>query len=161
MKASGPRHLAREYALRILYGLDIQKERGIEHPLFPKPNFWEADDKLHITHHAIPFGNQLIHKVLTEQDKIDEIIKKHSHHWRITRMSPVDRNILRLAVCEMQYNPETSPRVIINEALELAKCYADTQSPSFLNGILDSIAKYIQSDNNQAIISSELDPPQE
>jgi N utilization substance protein B len=63
-----------------------------------------------------------------------------SHHWRIERMSSIDRNVLRLATYELYFQTETPVKVVINEAIEIAKKYGSADSSKFINGILDQIA---------------------
>ena len=72
---------------------------------------------------------------------IDGVISSSSDHWRLDRMSCVDRNILRMGVHEILSSEEIPPRVAINEAVELAKRYGTAESPSFVNGILDRVAR--------------------
>ncbi|WP_456386084.1 transcription antitermination factor NusB [Desulfolithobacter sp.] len=73
-------------------------------------------------------------------DKLDQLIITHSHNWRLERMSIVDRNILRIALLEMNESDDVPTRVAINEALEIAKQYSNPDSVSFINGILDAAA---------------------
>ncbi len=143
MSLSQPRHIAREYALRVLYALDLQTQAGLEQPVLPSSNWWKEDDKLHVSQNSESFCRTLIQSVRKNQHHIDCIIKEHSHNWRLERMSPIDRNILRLSVSELMYNTKTPPNVIINEAVELAKCYGDTNSSKFLNGILDALVEKV------------------
>ena len=70
----------------------------------------------------------------------DEQIEKHSAHWRLERMSTVDRNILRLAIYEMKM-VGTAPAIVIDEALELARRFSGDESVSFVNGVLDAVRK--------------------
>jgi N utilization substance protein B len=72
--------------------------------------------------------------------KLDEVIAGASKNWRLERMSRVDRNILRLATCELAHFPQTPVKVAINEAVELAKRFGAAESAAFVNGILDRIA---------------------
>ncbi len=144
MRASGDRHNAREYALRILYGFDIHDAAGEVKSLPPIANWWEGEDRLNVRKEADLFAMRLVKDTQANRDRIDPLIKKHAQHWRIERMSLVDRNILRLAVCEFLYHPNTPVNVIVNEALELAKCYGDDDSPRFINGLLDPLAKDIR-----------------
>lgn len=90
------------------------------------------------------FVERLVRGVGTERDALDVLITTHCHHWRIARMSVVDRNLLRLAAYELQRLPEVPTRVILNEAVELAKTFGDAQSPAFVNGILDKIAAVVR-----------------
>ena len=74
---------------------------------------------------------------------LDELIRKHAANWKLERMAAVDRNILRLAVYEMQEG-KTAPVVAINEALELGRRFSGEQSARFLNGVLDAIRKTLE-----------------
>jgi N utilization substance protein B len=74
------------------------------------------------------------------RDEIDRTIRAVSQHWRLERMSRVDRNILRLATYELMKMPDVPRRVTLNEAVELAKRFGSEGSPGFVNGVLDRIA---------------------
>lgn len=82
---------------------------------------------------------RLVRGVWEEKETIDRLIKTSAEHWRIERMSGVDRNILRLAVFELIHCPDIPPRVAINEAIDLGKQYGSEESGAFVNGILDRI----------------------
>lgn len=73
--------------------------------------------------------------------EIDELIKGQAENWRLERMAPVDRNILRLAVYELLAEDEVPKVVVLDEAIELAKKYGSEQSSSFVNGVLDGLLK--------------------
>ncbi|HER62950.1 MAG TPA: transcription antitermination factor NusB, partial [Desulfobacteraceae bacterium] len=88
---------------------------------------------------TLPYARQLITGICAEIDEIDQLVKTHSHNWRLERMSLVDRNILRIAIYEMKYGDEVPAKVAINEALEIAKHYSMPDSVAFINGILDSV----------------------
>ncbi len=85
------------------------------------------------------FARQLVDGVLARQAEIDRKIENHSLHWKLHRMSCIDRNILRIAVYELLFCADIPPKVSINEAIEIAKTYGDKNSPAFVNGILDKI----------------------
>lgn len=88
---------------------------------------------------------QFIQKLLdTYQDHeadVNSLIEKHSSNWKLSRMAGVDRNILRLGVCEILFFRDIPKNVTINECLEIAKKYGTEDSSSFINGILDKIEK--------------------
>lgn len=84
------------------------------------------------------FGEQLAIGVVKEVERIDELIGKHSEHWRIDRMPVVDRNILRVSIYEMM-TMATPSAVVIDQALELARRFAGDESVAFLNGVLDAV----------------------
>ncbi|MFT5170203.1 MAG: transcription antitermination factor NusB, partial [Candidatus Omnitrophota bacterium] len=73
--------------------------------------------------------------------EIDDIIRKYAANWQLERMAVIDRNILRLGTFEIMFADEIPPKVTINEAVELAKKYGDSESGKFVNGILDKIHK--------------------
>jgi N utilization substance protein B len=70
---------------------------------------------------------------------LDALINRLSEHWRLERMGAVDRNLLRLAAYELLYQHNIPPKVVINEAIELAKRYGTEDSGAFVNGILDQV----------------------
>lgn len=74
-------------------------------------------------------------------DELDEMITRQAENWRMTRMSAVDRNIMRMSIYELLYEPETPYLVVINEAIEIAKRFGTDKSSQFINGILDGILK--------------------
>lgn len=88
---------------------------------------------------AIPYAEGLVAGVVEKKGELDDLIRKFSQNWRIDRMSLVDRNILRIGAFELCYRPDVPARVVINEAIELAKRYGTDDSGAFVNGILDSI----------------------
>ncbi len=140
MKQTGPRRIAREYALRELYADNILNNVGVE-ALPPVLNWWEVDDSLSVNREANEFARKMIDGVSKHQEEIDQLITKHARNWRIERMAIVDKNLLRISIWEILKTPETPINVILNEAIELAKCYGDGNSVKFINGILDSLAK--------------------
>lgn len=71
----------------------------------------------------------------------EEIISEAAVRWKLSRLSHVDRGILRLAVYQLKYCPDVPCKVVINEAIEMAKKYSTEQSPRFVNGVLDAVLK--------------------
>ena len=130
----GKRSRARESALKILYQLDITKDSA------------EEGIKLFFRHHRVPADSQpfvtaLVQGTADRRPKIDDLLAKHTTNWSVNRMSIIDRNVLRLAVFELLFSDETPPKVVINEAVELAKKFGTQDSGKFVNGVLDSIHK--------------------
>ena len=80
--------------------------------------------------------------------EIDKLIADHAENWRMDRMAAVDRNVLRSAVAEMLGYPTTPRAVIINEAIEIARKFSSPESAQFINGVLDSIGKELESARN-------------
>lgn len=125
---------AREAALQILYQIEITQDPWEK----AASVYWEnvpAETEVR------EFANQLVQGAIQFRDQIDQRIKECADNWEISRMAAVDRNILRLASYELLHLTEIPPKVAINEAVELAKKYGDTDSSKFVNGILDRVHK--------------------
>ncbi|MBI2093475.1 MAG: transcription antitermination factor NusB [Candidatus Omnitrophica bacterium] len=87
------------------------------------------------------FANELFVGTTEKLSAIDPLIATHADNWDLKRMAVIDRNILRLGVFELLHSAETPPKVCINEAIELAKRFGDSESGKFINGVLDAIHK--------------------
>jgi len=126
---------AREYALQILFQLDIRKEKPSAVVL---KHFWveyQPDDDIK------DFAEEIIKGTYKHLLKINKLIHACAKNWSLDRMAVVDRNVLRMAVYEILYRMEIPTSVTINEAIEIAKKYGTEESGSFVNGILDSVAR--------------------
>jgi len=134
----GPRRKAREYALQMLFQWDITHDT-IEQII---STFWEGQDEPEETRE---FAEKLASGSIANVEKIDVLIQRHAENWRLDRMAVVDRNILRLATYEFLYDAETAKTIVINEAIEVARRFSAQESPQFINGILDSIRKEVES----------------
>jgi N utilization substance protein B len=105
------------------------------------PHFWkEHEAELEVK----TFAEGLVEGVIREREALDGIIAQSAEHWRVERMAVVDRNILRVAVFELAWLPDTPPVVVLDEAIEVGKKFGSDQSGSFINGILDSVRKRIE-----------------
>jgi N utilization substance protein B len=105
------------------------------------PHFWrEHEAELEVK----SFAEGLVEGVIRERAALDRIIAGSADHWRIERMAVVDRNILRVAVYELAWLPETPSVVVLDEAIEVGKKFGSEQSGSFINGILDAVRKRIE-----------------
>lgn len=105
--------------------------------------FWS---NLGATREGEEFANRIVRGCEEEAEKIDALIKNVSQHWRLERMTRVDRNILRLATYELLRMDDVPRRVTLNEAVELAKRFGSDGSPGFVNGVLDRIASDLAKD---------------
>jgi N utilization substance protein B len=92
---------------------------------------------------AKPFFLELVEGVNTHREKIDRIIETSSANWKLSRMSGMDRNIMRVAVYEMLFCDDIPHKVSINEAIDIGKKFGTEQSPAFINGVLDNIHQSI------------------
>ena len=88
---------------------------------------------------ALDYARTLVEGSLAHQESIDRLVANQADNWRLERMPVVDRNVLRLAVYEMRYQPDVPAVVVIDEAIELAKKFGSEQSGRFVNGILDAL----------------------
>jgi N utilization substance protein B len=129
------RRIARECALQLLFQYDFTRKRPERRDL---EEFWsirnEPDD-------IRAFSEEIFFGTIDNIEEIDRVISNFAENWRLDRMAAVDRNILRLATYELLYREDIPVKVAINEAIEIAKKYSSQESPSFVNGILDRIAK--------------------
>jgi transcription antitermination protein NusB len=147
------RRRARASALQILY----QSEVGRMGPQEAIGAFWRRDNSEDtedagtgeageaITEDLREFANGLVRETLARVEAIDQLLVSHAHNWRLERMAVIDRLVLRLAVCELLTHPETPPKVVINEALELARTFSGDESVAFVNGVLDAVRKALPS----------------
>ena len=125
----------REFAMQMLFQWDISEQD----PAKLEAKFWRAAKAAENTR---AFANRLFEGATKEVPALDEIITKHSDNWRLDRISAIDRAILRLAVHEWR-GGETPRKVVLNEAVELAKKFSSADSGSFVNGVLDAILKSV------------------
>jgi len=133
----GKRRQSRELTLKFLYLYDLNKGDLEEQ----KKMFWDWVGK----DQAKEFTFELIDSTLSNLEEVDQVIKKFSDNWDIERMGTIDRNILRLASCELMFHKNVPGKVAIDEAVEIAKKYGGKQSSDFVNGILDRINSHILS----------------
>jgi len=131
------RHRSRQRALQVLFLWDLRKQ-AIEEAIssFYETLGSEEDDPKPTT--VDEFMESLVRGTAANAEGIDQRIAAKSAHWRLERMPVVDRNILRLAVYEMN-NLKTPVAVAIDEALELARQFSGDESVSFINGVLDAV----------------------
>jgi N utilization substance protein B len=129
------RRKAREYALQLLFQIDFTK-RELERKDLEE--FWSGKKE---SRDIREFTEKLVRGTLESLEEIDSIIEKATENWFLKRMAAVDRNILRFAAYEILHRKDIPYAVTINEALEIAKKYSSAEAASFLNGVLDKLAK--------------------
>jgi len=132
------RRKAREVALQFLYQLDLQGEHD---PGSQAAEFWAQHP---LDEPARALADELVRGTKTAQGKVDELIARCTEHWDLDRMAVVDRNILRMAVYELGWRTETPPKVVMNEAIEIAKKFGTRESSRFINGILDRVHRELR-----------------
>jgi N utilization substance protein B len=133
---AGSRRTGRAYALQLLYARDGDPSTDVEGAAAS----WAEAFDLEIDATAQAFARDLVAAASTSAPRLDELIASASKNWRIDRMSRVDRNILRLGACELVAFRDVPVKVVLNEAVELAKRFGTAESSAFVNGVLDRIA---------------------
>lgn len=111
----------RDRALQALYELDQRQGAPIPADLTGK-------------------ARRLVEGVIAHREELDEALQATANRWRVSRMPPVDRAILRLGLYELRYQPETPTAVVLSEAVRLAKTYSTERSGAFVNGVLGALA---------------------
>lgn len=118
----------------------FQWDMSQQDPAKLEAKFWKSAKAADKTRE---FANQLFEGAAKEITALDEIIGKHCENWRFERLAAIDRAILRLALHEMS-SADTPPKVVLHEAVALAKKFSSEQSGAFVNGVLDSVHKSLQ-----------------
>jgi N utilization substance protein B len=134
-------HRARAAALQMLYQWEVGRVSADEAIV----TYWPARDPEEAL--AAPLqalANDLVRNTIARVSEIDAMLARHAQNWRVERMAVIDRLVLRLAVSEMLASPDTPPRVVINEAIELARAYSGDEAVGFVNGILDAVRKELR-----------------
>ncbi len=145
---------ARSVALQVLYEVDLTG-----HPPGVALRYRLEEDPLD-NPRLETFARHLIFSVLPLRAHLDRHIARYAPEWPVEQLSPIDRNILRLALWEMALAEDTPLKVAINEAVELAKRYGSDSSPRFVNGVLGSLARHIN-DIRQALRAAQPQPAPE
>lgn len=135
------RHIARSIALQTLFEWDFRGKESKQLPTIMEHNLSEFGDGLK----EKDFSLKLVNGVIDKLPKIDGIISEYAPDWPIDQITTVDRNILRLGMYELVFAKEVPPKVAINEAIELAKSYGGHSSGKFVNGVLGSVFKNMES----------------
>jgi N utilization substance protein B len=121
----------------------FQWDMGKQSPDEVQKTFW--GERSEVDQETRNFSDDLFRVAVDRQQEIDDLIQKHAQHWRMERMAAVDRNVLRTGVAEMLGPHHTPHPVVINEALEIARKFSAPESVHFINGVLDSVGKELNS----------------
>ena len=132
------RHRAREAALQMLYQAEVGRSGAHETIV----TYWPASDPDGgVDEDARAFANGLVRETLARLEEIDRLLAAHAKNWRVERMAVIDRLVLRLAVAELLIHDDTPAKVVINEAIELARTFSGDEAVPFVNGVLDAVSK--------------------
>ena len=137
-KGVGDRRRSREYALQLLFQLDLAPEETDE----AVDAFWNGK---RVTDGVREFAEQIVAGTMARREAIDAMVASCALHWRVSRMAVVDRNILRMSVYEFLCEPDTPRIVVIDEAIEIAKKFGNDESGPFINGVLDALRLKLES----------------
>lgn len=137
--AVGTRRKSRELALQMLFQADMGRQDCAD----VQRTFW--GEREGVADDVRGFAEDLFRVAMERSTEIDQLIERHAEHWRMDRMAAVDRNILRAGVAEFLAFPTTPRPIVINEALEIARKFSSTESVQFVNGVLDSVARDLDS----------------
>ncbi len=127
---------AREAVVQTLYAQDLGNDKAVE-------QFEELLKEKKIRNKKAEFAKELLKGVLEHKNEIDKIIKEHLIDWDFDRLDKIDKQILRLGVYELKYT-DTPFQIIIDEAVKIAKNFSEDKAKSFINGILDRVAKEVR-----------------
>lgn len=148
------RRKAREAALQALYQCDTLSDWSVSAVELFFQNFYPSSPpgpgdssaaEIEPEHELKDFAKHLVLGVIEQKIAVDGVIAQSSTNWTLSRMARVDRNILRVAAYELLFQPDVPVNVVINEAIEVAKSFGTDETPQFVNGVLDNVAKLIAS----------------
>ncbi|MGD0110909.1 MAG: transcription antitermination factor NusB [Armatimonadota bacterium] len=132
----GKRRSSRQLALRTLFQVDVGRISADEAmSVSLSAGDGSADTQV--------FARELVEQVTRNRDRIDALIERYARGWTLERMANVDRNVLRLAICELLYFSDIPASVSVDEAVELAKKYSTAESGRFVNGILGNLVRHL------------------
>ncbi len=129
----GKRHQARELALKVLFQIEGTGDDPEEVLRYHASEGGSPED-------VTTFARQLIDGVISNRDRLDQILSDTSEHWRLDQMAKVDRVILRIAVYEIAIDRKVPTKAAINESIELAKTFSGEEAGRFVNGVLGRVA---------------------
>ncbi len=137
----GVRRRGREYALQMLYAMDLTG--------YPPDEVFAGFNAIQdLNRDAFYYARRLVDGVHGHLDEIDAVLTRFAEHWKISRMAAVDRNLLRLGIYELMYLKDIPFPIIINEALEIVKEFSDQEGTQFVNGILDAASREFRAEES-------------
>lgn len=135
MPATGPRHQARELALKVLFQLENRPDDDLQDAL----DYHAKDES--VPPAVAQFAAELVRGVRAHSEQLDQLIQEYSMNWRLEQMGRVDRIVLRIAIYEITIARNVPVKAAINESIELAKTFSGDESGRFVNGILGRVAE--------------------
>jgi N utilization substance protein B len=138
------RHLARSIVLQTLFEWDFNAQKNTDLPKILENNLKEFGQGFT----EGEFLKELLNGIIKNIEKLNEIITEYAPDWPLDQITIIDRNILRIGIYELVFNKDIPPKVAINEAIELAKSFGGPASGKFINGVLGSIFKSLELEND-------------
>jgi N utilization substance protein B len=137
------RRRARELAFRLLYEMEMTGDAP--------PTVLHAEDlEEKLAPPVRTYAAELLERVAGHRAEIDTVIARHARRWSLERLAATDRAVLRLAVAELLYEPDVPGRVVLDEAIEIARRFGDRNSGGFVNGVLDAVWREIDPEKKEA-----------
>jgi N utilization substance protein B len=146
----GIRRKAREHALQALYYMDVRRDCSPEALALYRQCFPPSKQ-------VEPFFNRLVEGTLRHCNRLDTLIERFSSNWKISRMSCVDRNIMRMAVFELLFCDDIPVKVSINEAVDIGKKFGTEESGAFINGVIDRIRIAMEQGDAQIVAQEQTE----
>jgi N utilization substance protein B len=147
----GVRRRGREYALQMLFAMDLTEYQ-------PEQIFAGYNAIQDLSRDAFIQARHIVDGFFSHREEIDGLLSKYAKHWKISRMAVVDRNLLRLAIYELKFQPEIPFPIILNEALEISREFSEVESSPFINGILDTARRELRPDEPNGKTSKKKKP---
>jgi N utilization substance protein B len=138
-KRTAPRSRSRQAALQVLYAMDLAESSRSGEPADIDAVFEAIAENFELPEGAREFAANLVHGIVEHRVELDALLSEHATNWRLSRMAAVDRNTLRIGAYELSHT-DTPVRVVLDEAIELARRFGADPSPAFVNGILDAVS---------------------
>ena len=145
------RRQQRRFAFQVVYALNFSSQMTKDDLSASFDNFWVEENPDFSREDS--YAWTLVQGVFDNRVAIDEIITRHSQHWKLNRIAKVELTILRLSLFEMLFTPDIPFKVAMNEAIELAKDFGDDNSRTFVNGVLDAAGKGSEREGREKIQS--------
>ena len=134
MSQKGTRRQARELTLQVLFQQEFSPQISFQVGLQVFQSQFPA------THEVWQFAQYLLEGINQNKEEIDRVLQSKTAHWSLKRLALVDLNLMRIAAFEILFSGgEVPPKVAVNEAIEISKKYGSTDSPAFINGVLDTL----------------------
>jgi N utilization substance protein B len=134
---TGPRRRGRELVFRLLYQADLTRDSVVE-------TWRQIKDEERLPAEAREYVDALVTALEEGLPPLDQAIREATQHWKFERLAATDRGVLRLAVAELLHMPGTPARVVLDEAVAIARKYGREESGRFVNGVLDRVARTLR-----------------